>query len=73
MEKTFWGNDAAYNNLVNYVRMEHPAPLILLGKRGLGKKEAALSVASQILATGKEKFIPLVISSFSTKAVTLSE
>lgn len=55
MEKTFWGNDAAYNNLVNYVRMEHPAPLILLGKRGLGKKEAALSVASQILATGKEK------------------
>lgn len=53
MEKTFPGNDAAFRNLTNYVRMEHPAPLILLGKRGLGKKSAALSVASQILGIGE--------------------
>lgn len=55
MEKTFPGNEAAYTDLLHYVRMGHPAPLILLGKRGLGKKEAALSVASHILGATKER------------------
>lgn len=49
MDKTFPGNHAAHTNLSYYVQMEHPAPLILLGNRGLGKKAAALSVASSLL------------------------
>ena len=68
MEKTFPGNETAYTDLLHYVRMGHPAPLILLGKRGLGKKEAALSVASHILGmvdvfpAGRQQQIRLQLS-----------
>lgn len=52
MDKTFPGNHAAHTNLSYYVQMESPAPLMLLGNRGLGKKSAALSVASSLLGVG---------------------
>lgn len=54
MEKTFPGNDAAYQDLSYYVQMERPAPLILLGRRGLGKKQAALSVSAYLLNVGTD-------------------
>lgn len=55
MEKRFPGNNNAYISLSYYVQMKHPAPLILLGNRGLGKKDAALSVSAHLLGTSIEE------------------
>lgn len=55
MEKTFPGNNTAYTNLSYYIQMKSPAPLILLGNRGLGKKEAALSVSAHLLEIRPEE------------------
>ena len=44
MDKTFIGNDEAFLNLNSYAMSQNPGPLILLGKRGLGKRQAAMDV-----------------------------
>ena len=55
MNKNFIGNDEAYHQLSSYTKMAHPGPLILQGKRGLGKKRAAISLAAHLLGCGEEK------------------
>ena len=54
MNKYFIGNDEAYHHILSYTRMVHPGPLILLGKRGLGKKKAAISLAAHLLGCEEE-------------------
>lgn len=49
MTKTFIGNAPAYAHMENYVKTDHPGPLILSGKSGLGKRKAALSLAAFLL------------------------
>lgn len=49
MNKVFIGNQDAFSTLENYVRMNNPCPLILLGEHGLGKHMAAMEVASILL------------------------
>lgn len=57
MKKTFIGNEDAYKHLTGYLDMKHPGPLILFGKKGLGKKAAAEEAASIILGCGREELI----------------
>lgn len=54
MNKSFIGNDEAYHQLVSYTKMKHPGPLILLGKKGLGKKKAAITLAAHLLGYEEE-------------------
>lgn len=54
MNKSFIGNDEAYHHILSYTKMTHPGPLILLGKRGLGKKRAAISLAAHLLGCKEE-------------------
>lgn len=49
MNKNFIGNDDAFLNLDSYARSPNPGPLILLGKRGLGKRQAAMDVIAQLM------------------------
>ncbi len=49
MDKNFIGNDDAFLNLDSYARSQNPGPLILLGKRGLGKRRAAMDVIAQYM------------------------
>ena len=49
MEKTFIGNEDAYRQLTGYLGMQHPGPLILYGKKGLGKRMAAEETSCAIL------------------------
>ena len=53
MKKTFIGNEDAYKQLTGYLDMKHPGPLILYGKKGLGKRMAAEETASAILGCGR--------------------
>lgn len=55
MKKTFIGNEDAYKQLTGYLDMKHPGPLILYGKKGLGKRMAAEETASAILGCGREE------------------
>lgn len=49
MKKSFIGNEDAYRKLTGYLDMQHPGPLILYGKKGLGKRRAAEEIACTIL------------------------
>lgn len=49
MNKVFVGNDAAYQQLQNYLNMERPGPLILSGKKGTGKRLAARELCRELL------------------------
>ena len=55
MKKTFIGNEDAYKQLTGYLDMKHPGPLILYGKKGLGKRMAAEETAGAILGCGREE------------------
>ncbi len=57
MKKPFIGNDDAYKHLTGYLDMKHPGPLILYGKKGLGKRAAAEEIASVILGCDKADFV----------------
>ena len=54
MNKTFIGNEDAYRQLTGYLDMQHPGPLILYGKKGLGKRNAAEEAACAILGCGRD-------------------
>lgn len=54
MKKTFIGNEDAYRYLTGYTGMQHPGPLILCGKKGLGKQRAAEEAAAAILGCSRE-------------------
>lgn len=54
MKKNFLGNEDAYDQLNNYLNMSQPGPLILSGKKGLGKKEAAVEVACTLLNCSRD-------------------
>lgn len=49
MIKSFTGNMQAYMHLENYMKLKFPGPLILSGKKGLGKQKAAFSLAASLL------------------------
>lgn len=49
MDKTFIGNNEAFLNLNSYALSQNPGPLILLGKRGLGKRQAAMNIIAQLI------------------------
>lgn len=55
MNKNFIGNDDAFLNLDSYARSQNPGPLILSGKRGLGKRQAAMDVIAQFMGCDKNK------------------
>lgn len=55
MDKNFIGNDDAFLNLDSYARSNNPGPLILSGKRGLGKRQAALDVIAQFMGCDKDE------------------
>lgn len=55
MDKNFIGNDDAFLNLDSYARSKNPGPLILSGKRGLGKRQAALDVIAQFMGCDKDE------------------
>lgn len=55
MKKTFIGNEDAYRCLTGYASMQHPGPLILCGKKGLGKKRAAEETAAVILGCSRDE------------------
>ena len=55
MDKTFIGNDEAFLNLNSYAMSQNPGPLILLGKRGLGKRQAAMDVIAQLMGCGSDE------------------
>lgn len=57
MTKTFIGNATAYAHMENYVKMNHPGPLILYGKSGLGKRKAALSLAAFLLKCPEDELL----------------
>lgn len=57
MKKAFIGNDDAYKHLTGYLDMKHPGPLILYGKKGLGKRAAAEEIAAVILSCDKADFV----------------
>lgn len=54
MKKTFIGNKDAYRQLTGYLGMQRPGPLILYGKKGLGKRRAAEETACAILRCGRD-------------------
>ena len=55
MDKTFIGNDEAFLNLNSYAMSQNPGPLILLGKRGLGKRQAAMDVIALLMGCGSDE------------------
>lgn len=55
MNKVYVGNDAAYQQLQNYLKMECPGPLILLGKKGTGKRLAARELCRELLGCGDDR------------------
>lgn len=55
MDKNFIGNDDAFLNLDSYARSQNPGPLILSGKRGLGKRQAAMDVIAQFMGCSKDE------------------
>lgn len=55
MDKNFIGNDDAFLNLDSYARSQNPGPLILSGKRGLGKRQAAMNVIAQFMGCSKDE------------------
>lgn len=55
MNKNFIGNDDAFLNLDSYAHSPNPGPLILLGKRGLGKRQAAMDVIAQFMECNSGK------------------
>lgn len=57
MEKVFVGNENAFTLLENYIHMKHPGPLILQGKKGLGKRRAAEEAAAALLQCHKENLL----------------
>ena len=57
MEKTFIGNEDAYRQLTGYLGMQHPGPLILYGKKGLGKRMAAEETSCAILGCGRDELL----------------
>lgn len=54
MDKTFIGNNEAFINLNSYAQSQNPGPLILLGKRGLGKRQAAMDAIAQFLGCSSD-------------------
>lgn len=57
MDKVFIGNEAAFSIMRNYICMDNPGPLILLGKHGLGKRMAAMEIASNLLKCPKDDLV----------------
>lgn len=55
MDKNFIGNDDAFLNLDSYARSQNPGPLILSGKRGLGKRQAAMDVIAQFMGCDRNE------------------
>lgn len=55
MNKNFIGNNEAFLNLDSYARSQNPGPLILSGKRGLGKRQAAMDVISHFMGCSKDR------------------
>lgn len=55
MDKNFLGNEDAFLNLDSYVRSQNPGPLILLGKQGLGKRQAAMDAISHLMECDASK------------------
>lgn len=49
MKKQFLGNDEAYQNMVEYLHLIAPGPILLEGPAGLGKTRAAYSIAAEFL------------------------
>lgn len=49
MEKNFLGNDGAYQNIMEYLQLKNPGPILLEGPAGLGKTMAAYSIAASLL------------------------
>lgn len=55
MDKNFIGNNDAFLNLDSYARSKNPGPLILSGKRGLGKRRAAMDVIAQYMGCNSDE------------------
>ncbi len=55
MNKAFIGNDEAFLNLNSYARSQNPGPLILQEKRGLGKRQAAMDVITQLMGCDSDE------------------
>lgn len=54
MTKTFVGNEEAYLQLQNYLKLKNPGPLILVGKKGVGKGRAAEALSCELLGCGMD-------------------
>lgn len=57
MTKNFYGNMPAFRHMENYIKLEHPGPLILSGKQGLGKRQAAFSLAASLLDCSEDAML----------------
>lgn len=57
MEKQFLGNDEAYQNIVEYLHLTTPGPILLEGPAGLGKTRAAYSIAAKFLCCESDELL----------------
>lgn len=57
MTKQFLGNDDAYQNIVEYLHLTNPGPILLEGPAGLGKTQAAYSIAAEFLCSEPDELL----------------
>lgn len=57
MEKQFSGNNEAYQNIVEYLHLTTPGPILLEGPAGLGKTRAAYSIAAEFLCCAPDELL----------------